>query len=189
MQKNFQKGQKGKTAADRAMDEFVSWMADEMYKQYGLGTRANNLDGLEGKKLAWRSLQKWTKEKEDFVISHAKMFIRLLDPKDSNSTNLVFIKALTNRMAQYLSLFLEQGPNRARNQTQQMLKKILFVDNEYIRGLELHQKDKRAMAQSRTPQAVAARRKRERIDAKNEKRKLENQIRVLFMEVATYRKR
>lgn len=189
MQKNSQKSQTGKTAADKAMDKFVSWIADEMYTNYGLGTRENSIDGHEAQILAWRSLHTWSKEKEDFVIKYAKLFIRLLNPNDSNSTNLMFIKALVNRMAAYLSLFLERGPNRTRNQTQKILKMALYDDNEYIRNLESHQKNKRAVKQPRTPQAVAARRKRERIDARQKKRELENQIQVLFVEVATYRKR
>ena len=182
MQNNTQKNQSDKTAADKTMDAFVEWMAKEMYCQYGLGTRENNLDGQDAKKLAWRKLHKWTSEKENFVINSAKMYIRLLDPKDPNSTNLLFIKALTNRMSKYLSLFLEGAPNRSRSQSEKILKNMLYTENQYIRGLELYQKVNRT--KSRTPQSIAEKHKRDRINARKAKRNMEIQVRILFNEAA-----
>ena len=183
------KDKNGKTVADKALDKYIAYISAEVYKQYGLGKKDNDLQDTEAKKQAWTTIHAWDEAKEKFVIERTKLHIRLLDSGDSNSTNLQFLKALVNRIASYLSEYCQHGPKRSKNRARSMLIKALYENNSYIRGLELYQAERRANAQPRTQKTVADRKKRERIAAHKKKRDMEHQVHIMFVEVATYRKK
>lgn len=183
------KDSSGKTLADKALDKYVDWIVEEIYKEYGLGKKGTDITDIEDKKLAWRTLHAWDLDKENFAIEHTKLYLRLLDSNDSNSTNLQFLKALVNRMALYLSEYCQKGPKRSQNRAISILKDALYTNNPYIRGLELYQAERRANGQPRTMKSVADRKKRARIQAYKDKCAVERQVRVEFVEVSYYRKK
>lgn len=183
------KDKNGETVADKELKKYISWISEEFYKQYGLGKVDNNLPDIDSKKLAWSTLHAWNQTKENFVIERTKLYIRLLDSADSNSTNLQFIKALVNRIASYLSEFCQHGPKRSKNRARNILIDILYKNNSYIRGLELYQMERRENARPRTQKSVADKKKRERIAAYKKGREMERQVHIMFVEVATCRKK
>lgn len=189
MQYNSRKDKNGETVADKALKKYISWISEEFYKQYGLGKKDNNLPTIEAKKLAWTTLHAWDEVKEKFVIERTKLYIRLLDSADSNSTNLQFIKALVNRIASYLSEYCQHGPKRSKNRAKSILVDTLYAKNSYIRGLELYQMERRNNKQPRTKKTLADKKKQERIATLRKKRDMENQIQIMFVEVSTYRKK
>lgn len=189
MQSKQRKDKNGETVADKALKKYILYISEEFYKQYGLGKGDNNLPDIESKKLAWQILHTWDQSKENFVIDRTKLYIRLLDSSDSNSTNLQFIKALVNRIASYLSEFCQHGPKRSKNRAKSILVDALYKNNSYIRGLELYQAERRTNARPRTKKSVANKKKQDLIAAKKKKREMEHQIHIMFVEVATYRKK
>lgn len=189
MQNKSRMDKNGETMSDRALKKYIAWISEEVYKEFGLGKRDSNLPNIEAKKLAWQTLHPWNEDKEKFIIKQTKLYIRLLDSHDSNSTNLQFIKALVNRIASYLSEYCQNGPKRSKNRAQKILKDALYANNSYIRGLELYQAERRQNAQPRTQKTVADRKKRERIAAQQKRRDMERQDHIMFVEVATYRKK
>lgn len=189
MQSKQRKDKNGETVADKALKKYIVYISEEFYKQYGLGKGGNNLLDIDAKKLAWITTHTWDEAKENFVINRTKLYLRLLDSSDSNSTNLQFIKALVNRIASYLSEFCQHGPKRSKNRAKSILVDALYKNNSYIRGLELYQAERRTNAHPRTKKSVANKKKQERITADCKRRDMENQVRFMFVEVATYRKR
>ena len=189
MQSKQRKDKNGETVADKALKKYIAYISEEVYKQYGLGKLDNTLSDTDAKKTAWTTIHAWDEAKEKFVIERTKLHIRLLDSGDSNSTNLQFIKALVNRIASYLSEFCQHGPKRSKNHARKMLIDALYRHNSYIRGLELYQAERRANARPRTQKSVADKKKRERIAAHKKKRDMEHQVHIMFVEVATYRKK
>lgn len=183
------KDKNGETVADKALKKYIAYISDEVYKKYGLGKVNTNLIDTEGKKQAWTTLHTWDEAKEKFVIERTKLYIRLLDSSDSNSTNLQFIKAFVNRIASYLSEFCQHGPDRSKNRLKSFLVDALYKNNSYVRGLELYQAERRANNQPRTQKSVADKKKHEHIVALQKKRDTEHQVHIMFAEVATYRKK
>ena len=88
MQNKSRMDKNGETMADRALNKYIAWISEEFYKEFGLGKRDSNLPTIEAKKLAWQTLHPWNEDKEKFIIKQTKLYIRLLDSHDSNSTNL-----------------------------------------------------------------------------------------------------
>ena len=189
MQNKSRMDKNGETMADRALKKYIEWISEEFYNEFGLGKHDTNLQTIEAKKLAWQTLHPWNEDKEKFIINQTKLYIRLLDSHDSNSTNLQFIKALVNRIALYLSEYCQNGPNRSKNRAQKILKDALYENNSYIRGLELYQAERRQNAQPRTPKTIADRKKREHIAAQQKKRDMERQAQIMLVEAAAYRKK
>lgn len=183
------KDSNGKTLADKALDKYIDWIVEEIYKEYGLGKKDNDIIDIEAKKLAWRTLHAWTQTKEHFVIERSRFYLRLLDSSDSNSTNLQFLKALVNRIVLYLCEYCKNGPKRSFKDIQKMIFTEVYTNNPYVRGLELYQAERRAKGQPRTIQSVAERKKRARIQAHKDKCAVERQVRIEFVEVSYYRKK
>ena len=183
------KDQNGKTVSDKTNDRFIAWIADQVYSEYGLGKTDNATVAKSDQKLEWLTAHEWTADKEKFVINRSKLFIRLLDSADSNSTNVQFLQALVNRMTAHLLTFCQRAPNRSRGCTRQMLKEALFENNSYVRGLQLYQQERRTNMPPRTQKTVSDKKKRQRIDAQKQKREIERQVRFVFFEVASYRKK
>ena len=126
MQHKSRKDKNGKTFADKVLEQYISYISEEVYEQYGLGKKDSDIIGTNAQKNAWMVLHNWDDAKEKFVIERTKTYIRTLDSTDSNSTNLQFIKALVNRIVAYLSVFCQNGPNRTIKSAKEMLGEVLF---------------------------------------------------------------
>lgn len=188
MASRSRKDASGKTLADKELDNFISWIAREIYNWDGLGTKNVKIPVGTNKIDAWMDLHEWNENLEKFIIDKSKLYIRLLNTNPSNSTNLQFIKALANRMAMYLSEFCQQGPNRSKSRARKILMNALYKNNSYIRGLELYQQNRRENKEPFNKQAYIARKRNDRSIAMREKQKTEYQVNVLFIEAARYRK-
>ena len=189
MQHKSRKDKNGKTFADKVLEQYISYISEEVYEQYGLGKKDSDIIGTNAQKRAWMVLHNWDDAKEKFVIGRTKTYIRTLDSTDSNSTNLQFIKALVNRIAAYLSVFCQNGPNRTIKSAREMLVNALYTNNSYVRGLELYRLERSLNPKPRTQKTVADKKKRERIQAQQKKRDMERQVHIMFVEVQTYRKK
>ena len=170
-----QKNQKqGETVADKLLAKYKEYIAKEIYENHGLGPRAKN---------NWIESFPYSVKMETFVIKNTKLWIRLLDSRDSNSTNPQFLKALVNRIVAYLAQWAEDAPKRTRNSTVKFLKNELWDNNSYIQGMILWQQQRA----QRTPQTVAAKHKRERIVNAKRNYDMHRQVNLVFVEVNQYK--
>lgn len=181
MQPNKQNLEQKKTFADVVLEKYEAYISDAVYNEYGLGLKSTELETMEEQIAAWYDLHDWTESKEQFVIQSTRTFIRLLD-KDSNKTNLQFIKALTNRIALYLSQFCRCRPGSSIKHARKMLCDALYNENTYVIGLQQVQQARREQHQPRTKHSVTERRKRERAAAAAEQYKIHCQINMIFIE-------
>ena len=83
-----QKNQKqGETVADKLLGKYKQYIAEEVYENHGLGPRGKD---------NWIESFPYSTSMEAFIIKNTKLWIRLLDSRDSNSSNPQFLKALVN---------------------------------------------------------------------------------------------
>ena len=183
------KDKNGETVADKVLKQYATWISEEVYKQYGLGKKDNNLPDIAAKKNAWISLHAWSQDKEEYIIDRTKLFLRLLDSTNSNSTNLQFLNALINRIISYLNYWFKKESGRTNAEVRELLRNALYNNNSYVRGLELYQAERRACAVPHTPQDVAIKKKRERIEAQKKQREISSEIHFMFVEVQALRKK
>lgn len=183
--KNNNKYKRQETVADKAMDSYKEFISEALRQEFGYPMNAP-----KGYQITqWRSVWNHDPKKENFIITQTKVWLHTLDWRDSNSTNPQFLMALVNRIANYLSLYFEKGPNRTRNQTVKLLKQTLWNNNMYIQALLLYQSQKRDIKKNDSPQKRAARRKQDRKQIAHDNYKMSQQIRIEFIEVSTYRKK
>ncbi len=174
-----QKNQKqGETVADKLLNKYKQYIAKEIYDNHGLGPRAKD---------NWIESFPYSTNLEAFIIKNTKLWIRLLDSRDSNSTNPPFLKALVNRIVAYLADWAENAPNHTRNSTIKALKRELWDENSYIQGMLLWQQQQRDSNIRRSPQTVAVKRKRERIANAKRDYDMHRQVNLIFIEVNQYK--
>ena len=136
----------------------------------------------------WRAECDYKPEAEQFLILKSKTYLRMLDSCDPKSKDPHFLNALTNLMADYLSAYTMRAGG-TRKSAKDKLKAELYTENSYIQNLLADQAKKRKEGHKRTPQIVAARRKRDAAVAANQARELHRQVMGEFAETSTYRKR
>ncbi len=131
----------GQTAVQKAFAEYTLYITAEFVDQYGASyVRSQDIRN------AWRHTTKYNEEIELFLIVKSKTFIRALDARSSNSTNLQFLDALTNRMADYLSAYSAKNPAiMKRKHARDILKQELFHKSSYINFLRAQQSKKHAV--------------------------------------------
>ncbi len=181
MQPNKPNNKQKKTFADVILEKCTAHISTDVYHEYGLGHKPTKLDKQDDKIAVWYDLHDWTESKEQFVIQSAKTFIRLLN-KDSNKTNLQFIKALTNRIASYLLQFCQHRPGVSKKRAHQMLRDALYAENSYVISLQQQQQARREQHRPRTKHSVTERRKRERIAAAVEQYKIHCHVNMIFID-------
>lgn len=191
MPHNSRKDSNGQTLADRLTTEYSVWISEEIYDKYGIGKNQTMTcpRGISEQKLAWRNLFAWSNEMEQFIIEKTKTYIRLLDHRDSNTTNLRFLRALTNRIAVYLSGWAVNAPHRTFADATKIFTDALYDNSSYVRGVELRQATKQVIKKQRSKNFVASQRKQEKIAAKKKSRDISRQVHVIFIEVSKYRSR
>lgn len=136
----------------------------------------------------WREQIPYSNETEQFLINKSKLFIRMLDSRDSTSTNPVFLKALINEIADYLSAYTVRNPNvkRTRRTATKLMIQELWDNNSYILGLLLYQAEKR---ERKKDNQLARQNNRIRKPNKKAQRNFEiaRQVRQEFADVNAYR--
>lgn len=139
------KNNKKQTAAQKLFASYTIYITDIMLEEYGpsYATRAEIRN-------TWRYKIPYTNEIENFLIFKTKMYIRLLDTRDSNSTNPQFLDALTQLMADYLSAYTMHNPEKlSRKKAKEILKQALYDNSAYIQSLLEHQEIMRELRDKR----------------------------------------
>ena len=88
----------------------------------------------------WQKILRYKKEIEDFLIFKTKIFVRLLDPRNSNSTNPEFLKAFIKLVSKYLSLYTQKNPDIPNiKKAEELLNRALYYQSVYIQNLIIRQ--------------------------------------------------
>ncbi len=113
------------TAAQRAFSLYTKQISELIISKYG-----PSYSTYEDVKNTWRNVIPYTKEIENFLIFQTKMYIRLLDSRDPNSTNLQFLSALIYLIADYLSAYtMHADAYLTRKKAKEYLKKELYENS------------------------------------------------------------
>lgn len=111
---------------------------------------------------SWRKTAPYSVDAEDFLILQTRTYIRMLDPQDSNSRNLSYLKLLTKMMADYLTAYTHRNPAIAnRNMARKRIEAALYDDFAYIKYLSAKQAAARALRQQRAEKHKEKRRMRQ----------------------------
>ena len=137
---------------------------------------------------SWLYEGEYSAEAEAFLILQTQTYIRNLNSNDPKSTNPDFLKVFIKRIADYLSAYTMRA-GKKRKQAKDDLFAILYTNSQYIQLLTEKQEQKRKAGFKRTPERVAAQRKKEAQLAAKRARELHNQVMGEFAEVNTYRKK
>lgn len=176
MPPKYKNQKQGETVADKLLVKYKQYIAEEVYENYGLGPCGKD---------NWIGSFPYSTSMESFIIKKTKLWIRLLDSRDANSSNPQFLKALINRIVAYLADWAENAPNRTKNSTIRALKRELWDNNSHIQGMLLLQQQQRNTP--RTPQTVAAKRRREHIANAKRNYDMHRQVNLVFIEVNQYK--
>lgn len=127
------------SASQKTFSTYTKHITEEILATYG-----PSYSTPETVKNSWRHKTPYKKEIEDFLIFKSKMFIRLLDPRDSNSTNPEFLKALITLIADYLSAYTHKNSEiPTRKKAKELLFRTLYNQSAYIQNLLAIQAEKR----------------------------------------------
>ena len=171
------------TATQKQFEHFVRHITELFVSEFG-----NSFMTPENTRNRWRAECDYKIEAEKFLILKSRTYLRMLDYRDSKSTNPDFLKSLTNLMADYLSAYTMRAGG-TRKHAKEALKAALYSENPYIQQLLANQAQKRNEHVKRTPQNVAARRKRERIEQAKHAHDIHKQVMANFAAVNEYRKK
>lgn len=171
------------TKAHLVLSDFISFISPMIILEHGI----SYMDMVASRN-KWRGQIPYSKETEQFLITQSKVFIRTLDSRNSRSTNPVFLKALVNEIADYLSAYTVRNPNKKQTRraaTKAMIQN-LWDNNAYIQGLLAYQAEK----QERKNKRQLARQKnhvRSQYKRANRSFAIARQVRQEFAEVSQYR--
>lgn len=142
------------SAATRMFSKnYTAYITELVMAEYGPSYTSVQTHGKQ-----WRNIIKWTPEIEEFLILKSKMFIRLLDSRDSASTDPRFLLALTRLMADYLAKFCMMSPDvPTRKKAFKNLHTQLYDNFGYIQHLLNIQAQKRAQRDSYAQQYASPR--------------------------------
>lgn len=167
------------TAAQLQFKDFVEYitalfLGSDFAKSYMTPAETRN---------RWRAECNYKPAAVEFLIDKSKAYLHLLSEQSPNATNPQFLEALVKLMADYLSAYTMRGGG-TRKHAKEELTKVLFLENSHIKFLTKEQAEKRQ--EKRTPQTVAARRKRDAALAAKQARELHRQVMGEFAEARTY---
>ena len=80
----------------------------------------------------WRVEIAYSITVEKFLLTQTKLFINMLDSRDKNTTNPMFLKSLVNEISDYLSKYIMRGKNTNRNGATKEIKEILWNETRHI---------------------------------------------------------
>ncbi len=133
------------TASQRVFATYTRSISELFLDKYGASYATQ-----ENTRNTWRASAEYSRDAEEFLILQSRIFIRMLDSRDPNSTNPQFLKSLTNLMADYLSAYTKKNPiYHSRNEAKAALKELLFTKFGYINRLQNAQTAARRASQVR----------------------------------------
>ncbi len=133
----------GQTAVQKAFATYTRMISSEFILVFGpsYSTQAEIRN-------EWRTLAKYRPEARTFLIDRTRVFIAILDPTDSNSTNLQFLHALIKNISDYLAKYAMRDPRfKTRHQARDDMMRQLYDNSTHIRYLE-HQQSLRQAKKS-----------------------------------------
>ncbi len=133
------------TASQRVFAIYTRSISELFLDKYGASYATQ-----ENTRNTWRASAEYSRDAEEFLILQSRIFIRVLDSRDPNSTNPQFLKSLTNLMADYLSAYTKRNTiYHNRSEAKAALKRVLYTDFSYINRLLEKQAAARRMTAAR----------------------------------------
>lgn len=173
---------KHESASHKCFGHFVRYICDEVISEYGASyeTQAE----VRNK---WRDTYKYSPAVEKFLIKRTKLFIAILDVHNPDNSNLGFLHAVINEMADYLSRYtMRKRKGMLRKDAKAELQKALWDENTHINSLQKTQSDNRFAKKS--PKNAAKKRKQERRERAKQDWDIAQQVKYIFIE-ESYRRR
>lgn len=173
---------KHESASHKCFGHFVRYICDEVISEYGASyeTQAE----VRNK---WRDTYKYSPAVEKFLIKRTKLFIATLDVHNPDNSNLGFLHAVINEMADYLSRYtMRKRKGMLRKDAKAELQKALWDENTHINALQKTQSDNRFAKKS--PKYAAKKRKQEHRERAKQDWAIAQQVKYIFIE-ESYRRR
>lgn len=137
--------QKTSPAVHQALSNYIKFINKEVIEEFGTSYMTPENTGNQ-----WRNKIEYSIKTEQFLITKSKLFIDMLDSRDSKSSNLSFLKPLINEISDYLSKYIVRGRNCNRNNATKEIKKALWDENRHIQYLITKQQQKKDASNSST---------------------------------------
>lgn len=177
--KNYEPGK----ASKERFGEFVRFISGKVIKKFG-----KSYDSADEIRSKWRTKYEYTPEIEEYLIRKAKFFIETFDSKVASTYDLGFLHAVLNEIADYLSLYTMRKRNgMSRKEARTELQKALWTENPHINYLRSSQSNKRLMR--RSPKYEAQKRREDRQNKAKYDYEITQQVKLIFIETSTYRKK
>ena len=166
------------------LSDFARYISTEVIREYGA-----SYDTQGEIRNKWRDTYKYTPEIEKFLVRRAKLFIKTLDTDKAHSSELGFLHALAQEIADYLSRYtMRKSANMIRKQAKQELFKVLWEDNAYINTLRATQEENRFARKS--PKYATQKRKEEKRRRAKEDWEIAQQVKYdIFIAASFFRKK
>ena len=175
---------KHESASHKCFGRFVRYICDEVISEYGASyeTQAE----IRNK---WRDTYKYSPAIEKFLIRRAKLFIATLDVHNPDNSNLGFLHAVINEMADYLSRYtMRKKDGMLRKDAKEKLQKVLWEENTHIKALQKTQADNHFAKKS--PKYAARKRKQERRERAKQDWDIAQQVKYdIFIEASYLRRK
>lgn len=171
------------SASAKKFGEFVRMICKDVVESFGA-----SYETPETIRNTWRDTYKYSPAIEKFLIKKSKLFIATLDGHCCDSTNLGFLHAVINDMADFLSRYtMRKHTGMERKIAREELKHALWDENAYIIGLRTTQSNNRFAKNS--PKYRTQKRKNEKREKARQDYEIAQQVKFIFIESAHYRKR
>ena len=125
-------------AVHKALNNYINFINNKAIEKYGKSYMTVENTGNK-----WRGEIEYSIEIEEYLFTQSKLFIDMLDPRDSKSSNPQFLKPLVHEMSDYLSRYIKRGRTTNRNNVTKEIKKILWDENRHIQYILSKQQEYR----------------------------------------------
>lgn len=167
-------------AVHSTLSNYIEFINKEVIEHYGKSYMTP-----ENTRNKWRNEIEPSAQTEEFLISKSKLFLDMMDSRDSKSTNPAFLKSLINEISDYLSKYFMRGKNITRNQTTKQIKEILWDNNRHIQHLLTTQQQRHDAANKKTYKNKQ--KKQERIMHAKRDYEIKKQVQTLFQDIYNHR--
>ncbi len=176
------------------IEEYKNFITTEFLDEFGSSYQSPESIGD-----SWREIITYSPVAEKFLISKSTLFLRTLTCTKSKSTDPHYLRGLTNRMAEYLSLYtMHKGqfnPNEraskraARKIATDELKVSMYDKNPYIVSLLKRQSTNRELREKHPESYSHIIRENKRQQYAQFNRSIARDVQFIFMECHQYKKR
>ncbi len=168
-------------AVRKTFSAYIEFINKEVIAHYGKSYMTPENTGNK-----WRAEIKYSVEIEQFLFTQSKLFIDMLDSRDSKSSNPQFLKPLINEISDYLSKYIKRGRTTNRNSVTKEIKKILWDENRHIQYLITKQQEYREASDKLS--YTKQRNRQKNIAKANFEYNISKQVQYEFITVNQYRR-